>query len=44
MQHAGTVIGTYVVVFGSVGVYTAWLVRRARRLAASARDEDKTWI
>ena len=43
MKHAGEIIGSYAVTLVGIAAYGVWMLRRARRLAAQARDEDRPW-
>ncbi|MGD9704224.1 MAG: CcmD family protein [Acidimicrobiia bacterium] len=43
MNDAGVIIGSYAVTIVGIGAYVAWMLRRARRLAAHIRDEDRPW-
>jgi hypothetical protein len=43
MEDAGIIIACYVIVFGGVGAYTWWMLRRGSALARTVRDEDKSW-
>lgn len=43
MKHASFVIGSWVLTFGSVGMYAWWIIRRGRDLAKSVKKEDLPW-
>lgn len=43
MEDAGFVIASYVLTFGGMALFAAWIVRRGRSLAARLPDEDKPW-
>ena len=43
MNDAGVIIGSYAFTFVAIGGYVAWMLRRARRLSALVRDEDRPW-
>jgi hypothetical protein len=43
MDHAQYILAAYVVVFGSMGVFVAVLLRRGRRLGQGVAEEDKPW-
>ncbi len=41
--HLGTILGTYIVVFGSFAVVAWRLVARGRRLARQVPMKDRPW-
>ena len=41
--HLGTILGTYVIVFGSFAVLAWRFVARGRRLARTVPVEDRPW-
>jgi heme exporter protein CcmD len=43
MEDAGFVIASYVITFGGMGLFAAWVLRRGRALATQLPDEDKQW-
>lgn len=43
MNDAGVIIASYVTTLAGIGAYTAWVLHRARRVAAQVRDEDRPW-
>ncbi len=43
MLNAGYVIGSYVVTFGAIGVYTWRMLARARRAARQVPPADRPW-
>jgi len=43
MEDAGFVIGSYVVTFGAIGAYAAYVLRRARRATKGLSDDAKPW-
>jgi hypothetical protein len=43
VDYAGYVLGGYGIVFGSVGAYAWWLVRRGRAAAARVPAERRRW-
>ena len=44
MTDAGVIIGSYAVTVVGIAAYAAWVLRRARRLAAQVPPEDRPWI
>jgi hypothetical protein len=43
VKDAGFIVASYVVTFGSIGLFTATIVRRARRLSRSIPPEERPW-
>lgn len=43
MEDAGFVITSYVLTFGGMGLFAAWILRRGRSLSSQLPDEDKPW-
>ena len=43
MKHAGFIIGSWLLTFGSVVGYCAWVVRRGRELAGRASKDEMPW-
>jgi hypothetical protein len=43
MNDAGFIVGSYVVTVVAIAAYAAALVRRARRLGGSVRQEERPW-
>lgn len=43
MEDAGFIIGSYALTFGVVVLFSAWVLRRGRRLADRVPDDDKYW-
>ena len=43
MLNAPYVIGSYVVTFGGIALYTASLFARARKAARQVPDEERPW-
>ena len=43
MDYAGYVLTGYAVVFGAVGGYAWWLVRRGRAVARQVPPERRRW-
>lgn len=43
MENAGFVVGSYVVTFGAIALYTLAVLRRARRAATQVPPEDRPW-
>jgi hypothetical protein len=43
VKDAGFIFASYVVTFGSIGLFTAAVVRRARRLARQIPPEERPW-
>ena len=43
MNDAGVIFGSYAVTVGGIAAYVAWMLRRARRLAAQVPPEDRPW-
>lgn len=43
MEYAGYVLGGYGVVFGALGAYALWLVRRGRETAKQVPSEHRRW-
>ncbi len=43
MEHASFIIASYVLTFGSIAAYAAWVVRRGRGLARRASREEMPW-
>jgi hypothetical protein len=43
MLNAGYVIGSYVVTFGAIGVYTWRMLARARAAGRQVPPEDRPW-
>jgi hypothetical protein len=43
MDDAGVIIGSYAVTIIGIGAYVVWMLRRARRVAAGVREEDRPW-
>ena len=43
MDHAGFIIGSWVLTFVSVATYAAWIIRRGRQLARNATTEEMPW-
>ncbi|MCE2854615.1 MAG: heme exporter protein CcmD [Ilumatobacteraceae bacterium] len=43
MEHASFIIGSYVLTFGSIGLYVAWFLRRSRSIDKFLDDKDKPW-
>jgi heme exporter protein CcmD len=43
MEDAGFVIGSYVLTFGAIGGYAAYVLRRARRATKGLPEEAKPW-
>lgn len=44
MKDAGFIIGSYGLVFASVGIYALWMLRASRRIARRVPDRDKPWL
>lgn len=43
MKDAGFIVASYVVTFGSIGLFTAAVVRRARRIGRQIPPEERPW-
>jgi hypothetical protein len=43
MEDAGFIIGSYVLTFGVVALYSWRVIRRGRKLAEQVPDEEKYW-
>lgn len=43
MDHAGSIIASYALTLGGIGVYVWRVLRRGRALARDVRDEDRPW-
>ncbi|MEY2710601.1 MAG: heme exporter protein CcmD [Actinobacteria bacterium] len=43
MEHASFIIASYVLTFGSIAAYAAWVVRRGRAMARRATREEMPW-
>lgn len=43
MEDAGFIIGSYVLTFGAVALFSWRVLRRGRKLAARVPDEEKYW-
>ncbi len=43
MDDAGFIIGSWVITAVSVAAYAVWVMRRGRKLAEHATDEDMPW-
>lgn len=43
MEHASFIIASYVLTFGSIAAYAAWVVRRGRAMARLATREEMPW-
>lgn len=43
MDHAGIVIGSYVITFGGIGLYTWRMLAQARKAARQVPSEDRPW-
>jgi len=43
MRDAAHVVGSYVVTFAAIGLYTWVLLKRARRAAQQVPPEDRPW-
>jgi hypothetical protein len=43
MEHASFIIARYVLTFGSIAAYAAWVVRRGRAMARRATREEMPW-
>jgi hypothetical protein len=43
VTDAGVIIGSYAVTVVGIAAYAAWVLRRARRLAAQVPPEDRPW-
>ena len=43
MEHAPFIIASYVLTFGSIAAYAAWVVRRGRAMARRATREEMPW-
>ncbi|MFZ9445167.1 MAG: heme exporter protein CcmD [Ilumatobacteraceae bacterium] len=43
MEHASFIIASYVLTFGSIAAYAAWVVRRGRAMARRAPREEMPW-
>lgn len=43
MRHAGEILGSYAVTLAGIGVFTTWMLRRARRLARLTSPDDRPW-
>ena len=43
MEDAGFIIGSYVITFGAVALFSWRVLRRGRKLAARVPDEEKYW-
>jgi hypothetical protein len=43
MTDAGYIALGYVAVFGSVGAYVAWVLRRGRTLSRQLPPEERRW-
>ena len=43
MEHASFIIASYVLTFGSIATYAAWVVRRGRAMARRATREEMPW-
>jgi len=43
MENAAYVIGSYVVTFGAIGLYTVSMLARARTAARQVPDEERPW-
>ena len=43
MEDAGFILTAYAVTFGAVIAYTAFVIRRGRRVTAELPDEIKPW-
>ena len=43
MDDAGFIFTCYVLTFGSIGVYAAYVIRRGRRATAQLPDRVKPW-
>ncbi len=44
MEDAGFIIGSYVLTFGAVILYSWRVLRRGRKLADQIPDQDKYWL
>ena len=44
MSNWGWITTCYLIVFGTIGAYTARLMIRAREVAKRVPDEDKPWL
>jgi hypothetical protein len=43
MEDAGFIFGAYVVTFGAIAAYAAYVLRRARRSTSRLPDDAKPW-
>lgn len=43
MKDAGFIFASYIATFGSIGLFTVAVVRRARRLARQIPPEERPW-
>ncbi len=43
MKDVGFIVASYVVTFGSIAVFTATVVRRARKLSRHVPVEERPW-
>ena len=43
MEDAGLIIGSYVLTFGAVALYSWRVLRHGRKLADRVPDEEKYW-
>ena len=43
MEHDSFIIASYVLTFGSIAAYAAWVVRRGRAMARRATREEMPW-
>lgn len=43
MEHASFIIASYVLTFGSIAAYAAWVVRRGRAMARRATRGEMPW-